>query len=64
MGGGVVGIYNKAPDWEEEVDETFFKQQKAASHSQVLVLMGHFHHPEICWKDYISVYKQSTNALY
>ncbi|KAK4830246.1 LOW QUALITY PROTEIN: hypothetical protein QYF61_009313 [Mycteria americana] len=39
------------PPDQEEVDQAFYRQIGAASHSQALVLMGDFHHPDICWRD-------------
>ena len=44
-----MGVYYRPPDQEEEVDEAFHKQLEAASRSQVLVLMGDFSYPDICW---------------
>jgi len=43
----IVGMYYRPPDQEEEVDEAFYRQLKAASQSQALVLMGDFNHPDI-----------------
>ena len=37
------------PDQEEAVDEAFLLQLQEVSHSQALVLMGDFKHPDICW---------------
>ena len=39
----------RSPDQKGEVDEAFYKQLKAALQSQVVVLMGDFNHPNICW---------------
>ena len=39
----------RSPDKKGEVDEAFYKQLKAALQSQVVVLMGDFNHPNICW---------------
>ncbi|GAB0206702.1 hypothetical protein GRJ2_003135800 [Grus japonensis] len=36
---------------------------EAASRSQVLVLMGDFNHPDICWRDNTAGYKQSRKFL-
>ena len=47
MGDVIVGVYYRPPDQEEEVHEAFYKQLKAASQSQGLVLMGDFNHPDI-----------------
>lgn len=44
------------PSDKEELDEAFFKQQKD-SHLQTLILMGKFNHPDNCWKDNASGYK-------
>ena len=45
----VVGVYYMPLDQEEEVNEAFYKQLEVASRSQVLVLMGDFSCPHICW---------------
>lgn len=33
------------------MDDIFFRQLEAASHSQVLFLMGDLNHPDICWME-------------
>ena len=49
MGNTIAGVYYRPPDQEEEVDEAFYKQLETASQSQVLVLIGDFNYPDICW---------------
>ena len=44
----VVRIRYRPPDQEEPVDEAFYRQTGAASHSQALLLMGNFSHHNIC----------------
>ncbi|GAB0205877.1 mitochondrial enolase superfamily member 1 [Grus japonensis] len=63
MGYTVVGIYNRPPDQEEEVDEAFCRQLEVASQSQSLVLMGDFSHPDICWKSIVAKHAQSRRFL-
>jgi len=46
----IVGVYYRPPDQEEEDAVTFYKQLKAASQSQALVLVGDFNHPDISWE--------------
>jgi len=43
----VVGVYYRPPDQREPTDEAFFLQLQKASHSQSLVLLGDFNHPDI-----------------
>ncbi|GAB0190477.1 hypothetical protein GRJ2_001513000 [Grus japonensis] len=47
-------ILFRPSDQEEEVDEAFWKavwrQLEVVSRSQVLVFIGDFNHPDICWK--------------
>ncbi|PKU45481.1 glycerol kinase [Limosa lapponica baueri] len=50
-------------DQEDQVDETLCRQIGAASHSQALVLMGDFNHPDICWRDNTAGHKQSRRFL-
>ncbi|GAB0208710.1 hypothetical protein GRJ2_003336700 [Grus japonensis] len=51
------------PDQEEKADEALYRQIGAASHSQALVLMGDFNHPDICWRDNTAGQKQSRRFL-
>jgi len=60
MGDFIVGVYYRPPDQEKEEDEAFYKQLKAASQSQALVLLGDFSHPDISWKDHTARHIQST----
>ncbi|GAB0209149.1 rapamycin-insensitive companion of mTOR-like [Grus japonensis] len=63
MGDTVVGVYYRPPDQEEEVDEAFYRQLEVASQSQALVVMGDFHHPDICWKGNTARHAQSRRFL-
>ncbi|GAB0206941.1 hypothetical protein GRJ2_003159700 [Grus japonensis] len=63
MGGTVVGVYYRPPDQEEEVDEAFYRQLEVTSQSQALVVMGDFHHPDICWKGNTARHTQSRMFL-
>jgi len=63
MGDVIVSVYYRPPEKEEEVDEAFYKQRKAASQLQALVLMGDFNHPDISWKDYTARHMQSRRFL-
>ena len=51
------------PDQEEAVDEAFLLQLQEVSHSQALVLMGDFKHPDICWDSGMAGGKQSRRFL-
>jgi len=55
----IVGICYRPPDWEDQVDKAVYRQIGALSHSQTLVLGGHFNHPNICWRDSTAGHKQS-----
>lgn len=57
----VVGVYYRPLDQED--DEAFYRQLQVASHSQALVLMGDFNHPDICWEDNTAQNKQSRSLL-
>ncbi|GAB0187639.1 mitochondrial enolase superfamily member 1 [Grus japonensis] len=63
MGDTVVGVYYVPLDQEEEVNEAFYRQLEVALRSQVLVLMGDFNHPDICWKGNTARHTQSRRFL-
>jgi len=63
MGDTVVDVYYRPHDQEEEVDEAFYRQLKAASQSQALVLMGDFNHPDISWEDHTARHMQFRRFL-
>ena len=44
----VVGVYYRLPDQGEPIDEAFLLQLQEASHSQALVPLRDFSHPNIC----------------
>jgi len=59
MGDIIVGMYYRPPDQEEEVDEAFYEQLKAASQSQALILVGNFNHPDFIWEDRTAMHLHS-----
>ena len=59
----VVGVYYRAPDQGEPIDEAFLLQLQEASRSQVLILLGDFNHPDICWKSSTASCRQSRRRL-
>ena len=44
----IVGVFYRPPNQEDQADEALYRQIGAISHSQGLVLMGHFNHPDVC----------------
>lgn len=63
MGDKVVGVCCGTPEQEEQVGEAFYGQLEAASPLQALVLMGHFNHPDICWRGNREGHKQSRRFV-
>jgi len=63
MGDVIVGAYYRPSDQEEEGEEAFYKQLKAASQSQTLVLVGDFNHPDISWEDHTARHMQYRRFL-
>ncbi|KAK4806906.1 hypothetical protein QYF61_012627 [Mycteria americana] len=59
----VVGVSYRPPDQGEPIDEAFLLQLQEASHSQALVLLGDFNHPDICWKSSTASCRQSRRLL-
>ncbi|KAM6103455.1 uncharacterized protein LJ206_014212 [Theristicus caerulescens] len=59
----VVGVYCRPPDQGEPIDKDFFLQLQEASHSQALVLLGDFNHPDICWESNTAGGRQSRRLL-
>ena len=59
----MVGVCYRLPNQEDQVDEALYKQIGAASHSQNMVLMGDFNHPEICWRDNTAGHQKSKRFL-
>jgi len=58
-----VGVCYRPPDQDKSADETPYRQTGEASCSKVLVLMGDFNHPNICWRDNTAGQKQSRRFL-
>ncbi|GAB0185725.1 hypothetical protein GRJ2_001037800 [Grus japonensis] len=59
----IVGVCYRPSNQEDRADEALYRQIGAASHSQALVLMGDFSHPNICWRDNAERHKQSRKFL-
>ena len=59
----VAGVCYRRPDQEEAVDKAFLLQLQGVSHSQALVLMGDFNHPDICWDSGMAGGRQSRRFL-
>ncbi|CAM5177685.1 unnamed protein product [Eretmochelys imbricata] len=59
----VVGVCYRPPDQGDEVDEALFWQLAEVTRSHVLVLMGDFNHPDICWESNTAVHRQSRKFL-
>ena len=59
----IVEVCYRPADQEDREDEALYRQIGAASHSQALVLMGDFNHPDICWRDNTAGHKQSRRFL-
>lgn len=59
----VVSVYYRLPDQEEGGDKAFYGHLEIASQSQMLVLMGSFTHPGICWRDNMAQCAQSRKFL-
>jgi len=59
----VVGAYYRPPDQVEPTDHVFFLQLQETSHSQSLVLLGDFHHPNIHWKSSMASCRQPRTLL-
>ncbi|PKU27650.1 glycerol kinase [Limosa lapponica baueri] len=65
MGAGdvTVGVCYRTPDQGDREDEALYRQIGVASHSQALVLMGYFNHPNICWRDNTAGHRKSRKFL-
>lgn len=55
----IVGLYYRSQDQENGVDRTFYKQLEVASQTHVLVPVGDFNHPDICWVSNTAKHAQS-----
>lgn len=62
-GDALVGVYYRPPDRAEEADEAFYRQLRAPSQLQALVVVGDFHFPDVCCKDYLARQPQSRRFL-
>ena len=58
-----VGICYRPPTQDEEVDERLYKQLDEVSRSLLLVLVGDFNFPDICWIYNIADRDQSRRSL-
>lgn len=59
----IVGVWYRLLDWEEEVDDNFFRQLEEISYLQALIFMGEFPHPSTCWKDNTARQKKCRRFL-
>lgn len=59
----ILRVCYRPPDQGDRVGQALYKQMKAATHSQDLVLMGDFNHPLIFWKDNTAGHKQPRRFL-
>ncbi|KAK4818426.1 hypothetical protein QYF61_012960, partial [Mycteria americana] len=59
----LLGVCYRPPNQDEDADEAFYKQLAGVSQSLVLVLMGDFNLPDVCWKYNIAERKQSRRFL-
>jgi len=59
----VSGGSYRPPEQSEPVNEAFYLQLQEVSTSQVLVLLGDFNHPDICWKNSTESSRQSRRLL-
>ncbi|GAB0203140.1 hypothetical protein GRJ2_002779600 [Grus japonensis] len=55
----IAGVCYSPPNQGDRADEALYRHLGAPSHSQALVLMGRFNHPNICWRDNAAGHKQS-----
>jgi len=44
----IAGVGYRPPNQKDQADEALYRQTGEASHSQTLLLMGDFNHPDIC----------------
>jgi len=58
-----VGVCYRPSDQEDQVDEALCKQIGVASHSQNMILMGGFNHPDICGRDNTALQQKSKRFL-
>jgi len=59
----VFGVCYRPPTEWEPTDRAAFLQLQEASHSQALILLGDFSHPNICWKSRTVSCRQSRRLL-
>ncbi|RMC21288.1 hypothetical protein DUI87_02149 [Hirundo rustica rustica] len=59
----LLGVCNRPPNQEEEVDNLFYKQLQNISGSSALVLVGDFNLPDICWELNTAEKRQSRKFL-
>jgi len=58
-----VGVCYRPPDQDERADEALYRQIEEASCSKALLLMEHFNHPNICWRDNTAGHRQPRRFL-
>lgn len=59
----ILRVCYRPTDQEDRVGEALYKQIEAATHSQALVLMEHFNHPQTGWRDCTAGHKQPRRFL-
>jgi len=59
----MAGAYYRLPAQREPTDKAFFLQLQEALRLQALILLGHFNHPNICWKGSTASCSQSRRFL-
>ena len=59
----IVGVCYRPPTQDEEVDERLYKQLDEVSRSLLLVLVGDFNFPDICWNYNTADREQSQRFL-
>ena len=58
----LLGVCYRPPNWDEEVDEVFYKQLAEVSQFLPFVLVGDFNLPDICWK-YITAERKHSRMF-
>lgn len=57
-----MGVYSRPPDQGEPGDKAFLLQIREPSHLQVLILMGDFSHPDICWESWLQEVQETPGV--
>lgn len=62
-GNVMVGICDRPPDKEEEMDEALLKQLVEVSKSENIVLMEDFNYCDICWVENTALHRPSSKFV-